>query len=286
MTIRPQASSGRAVRVLAPDTIITRGEAGVIHARSPHALGPYPATITERLDHWAAHAPDRHVPRGERRRWAVAAIDLPGGARTSPPGRSGARAARTLGRSPRVDSLRQQPRARRPGARVDVRRRAVRADCAVVFARVARSPPARHHLLGDGARSRVRRGRTEVCAGARKPSGPHRRDRHVPRRPARRSANAGRRSRARTRRPGHDCEDPLHLRLDRHPERRHQHAADAVRESGTDSQRDAVSRRRAARAVRLAAVESHLRRQPQLRTHALQRRHDVSGRGCADARGI
>ena len=59
MTIRPHASSGRAVRVLAPDTIITRGEAGVIHARSPHALGPYPATITERLDHWAAHAPDR-----------------------------------------------------------------------------------------------------------------------------------------------------------------------------------------------------------------------------------
>jgi feruloyl-CoA synthase len=59
MTPPPPAPSRRVVRVLAPDTIITRDEAGVIHARSPHALGPYPATITERLDHWAAHAPDR-----------------------------------------------------------------------------------------------------------------------------------------------------------------------------------------------------------------------------------
>ena len=32
---------------------------GTVYVRSPHALGPYAAKITERLEHWAAHAPDR-----------------------------------------------------------------------------------------------------------------------------------------------------------------------------------------------------------------------------------
>ena len=32
---------------------------GVIHARSPHRLGDYPARLTWSLEHWAAHAPDR-----------------------------------------------------------------------------------------------------------------------------------------------------------------------------------------------------------------------------------
>ena len=48
-----------AVPILPPDTIVTRDEAGVVRARSPHALGPYPTAITERLDHWAEVAPDR-----------------------------------------------------------------------------------------------------------------------------------------------------------------------------------------------------------------------------------
>ncbi len=53
------SASGRAARILAPDTIITRDEAGVLRARSPHVLGSYPRSITDRLDHWADTAPDR-----------------------------------------------------------------------------------------------------------------------------------------------------------------------------------------------------------------------------------
>ncbi|HEY5897177.1 MAG TPA: feruloyl-CoA synthase [Burkholderiales bacterium] len=32
---------------------------GVLHLRSPHPLGPYPRKLTERLEHWAAHTPER-----------------------------------------------------------------------------------------------------------------------------------------------------------------------------------------------------------------------------------
>ena len=46
-------------RVLPPDVIVGRDPDGTIRAQSPHALGPYPERITERLDHWAAVAPGR-----------------------------------------------------------------------------------------------------------------------------------------------------------------------------------------------------------------------------------
>ena len=63
----------------------------------------------------------------------------------------------------------------------------------------------------------------------------------------------------------HDRQGAVHVRIDRPAERRDQHAAHAVREPGADSHGAGVPRRRAAGAVRLAAVESHLWRQPQLR---------------------
>ncbi|MFM9971973.1 MAG: feruloyl-CoA synthase [Burkholderiales bacterium] len=45
---------------LAPrETIARYGEDGVVYLTSPQALGPYPRAITERLAHWAAHAPER-----------------------------------------------------------------------------------------------------------------------------------------------------------------------------------------------------------------------------------
>jgi feruloyl-CoA synthase len=44
---------------LAPLTIVTRLPSGVLHARSPEPLGPYPARLTERLERWAHDAPDR-----------------------------------------------------------------------------------------------------------------------------------------------------------------------------------------------------------------------------------
>ena len=41
------------------DFIIDRRADGTIYIWSPHALGPYPDKLTERLEHWAAEAPDR-----------------------------------------------------------------------------------------------------------------------------------------------------------------------------------------------------------------------------------
>lgn len=53
------STPGGAVRILAPDTIVERRLDGVLYARSPHALGAYPAKLTERLEHWAIEAPHR-----------------------------------------------------------------------------------------------------------------------------------------------------------------------------------------------------------------------------------
>jgi feruloyl-CoA synthase len=46
------------LRILPCDTVIEhRGD--VLYARSPHPLPAYPARLTDRLEHWARHAPDR-----------------------------------------------------------------------------------------------------------------------------------------------------------------------------------------------------------------------------------
>jgi feruloyl-CoA synthase len=42
-----------------PEVIVERRPDGVILARSPHPLGPYPGAVTDWLDHWAAVAPER-----------------------------------------------------------------------------------------------------------------------------------------------------------------------------------------------------------------------------------
>ncbi len=49
----------RPVRILAPEVLVERRPSGAIYARSPHPLGPYPRTLTSRLDHWADRAADR-----------------------------------------------------------------------------------------------------------------------------------------------------------------------------------------------------------------------------------
>jgi feruloyl-CoA synthase len=49
----------RSDRIQPADVIVERGDDGTVHARSPHALGPYPATLTARLDEWAERAPAR-----------------------------------------------------------------------------------------------------------------------------------------------------------------------------------------------------------------------------------
>src|SRR5262245_49305247 len=69
--VTPVASQFRPVRLGPSDVVVDRGEDGSIHLRSPHALGPYPAKLTERLEHWAARAPDRvlFAQRNERGGW-------------------------------------------------------------------------------------------------------------------------------------------------------------------------------------------------------------------------
>src|ERR1035438_867323 len=49
----------RDVRLGPNDIILDHRPDGVIYAKSPHPLGPYPTKLTERLDYWAKQAPDR-----------------------------------------------------------------------------------------------------------------------------------------------------------------------------------------------------------------------------------
>src|SRR5499427_99065 len=58
---RPEATAApmRAVRLGPREVMYERSADGTIHLTSPHALAPYPAKLTERLEYWAAAAPER-----------------------------------------------------------------------------------------------------------------------------------------------------------------------------------------------------------------------------------
>jgi feruloyl-CoA synthase len=56
---QPAAPRFRPVRLGPRDIVVERRPDGVLLLRSPHRLGPYPTKLTERLEHWAALAPDR-----------------------------------------------------------------------------------------------------------------------------------------------------------------------------------------------------------------------------------
>jgi feruloyl-CoA synthase len=65
------ASRYRPVRLGPSDVVVERRPDGTIYMRSPHALGPYPTKLTERLEYWAARAPDRvlFAQRDEKGGW-------------------------------------------------------------------------------------------------------------------------------------------------------------------------------------------------------------------------
>src|SRR5262245_7758026 len=69
--LRAATSRFRQVRLGPSDVVVDRRADGIVHLRSPHALGPYPTKLTERLEHWAARAPDRvlFAQRNERGGW-------------------------------------------------------------------------------------------------------------------------------------------------------------------------------------------------------------------------
>jgi feruloyl-CoA synthase len=56
---RPEAAPVRPVRLGPREVTVERRRDGTIHLTSPHALAPYPAKLTERLEYWAATAPER-----------------------------------------------------------------------------------------------------------------------------------------------------------------------------------------------------------------------------------
>src|SRR5262249_11233924 len=56
---RAEAAAVRAVRLGPRDVVSERRGDGTILLTSPHALAPYPAKLTGRLEHWAAVAPAR-----------------------------------------------------------------------------------------------------------------------------------------------------------------------------------------------------------------------------------
>jgi feruloyl-CoA synthase len=70
-SLREAGSRFRPVRLGPSDVVVERRADGIIHLRSPHALGPYPVKLTDRLEFWAARAPDRvlFAQRDEKGGW-------------------------------------------------------------------------------------------------------------------------------------------------------------------------------------------------------------------------
>jgi feruloyl-CoA synthase len=58
MTVQA-GSRTRPVNVLPAAAQFEHAPGGITYVQSPHALPPYPARLTERLEHWAAATPDR-----------------------------------------------------------------------------------------------------------------------------------------------------------------------------------------------------------------------------------
>src|SRR5690242_7484017 len=61
----------RAVRLARSEVVVERRADGIVHLRNRSPLGEYPRKLTERLQHWAACAPDRLLlaQRDERGSW-------------------------------------------------------------------------------------------------------------------------------------------------------------------------------------------------------------------------
>src|ERR1700746_797590 len=57
--LKAEPAPVRAVRLGPRDVVSERRPDGTIRLRSPHALPPYPAKLTERLQYWSAAAPER-----------------------------------------------------------------------------------------------------------------------------------------------------------------------------------------------------------------------------------
>ena len=278
-----------------PDVVVERRSDGAIVLRSPHPLPAFPQKLTERLVHWAKAAPERVF---------LAQRDASGAWRTltyarridqSARHRRGAVGARPFAGAPDCNSFRQRYRARTPRPCRHACRHSLRADLGALLAAVEGFRQAQNHHRGSSARPGLcgerhrfrprhrRRGAVRRRSrGHRKSAGRSAGD--AVRGPGERAADAGGRSGACQDRSRHHRQNPVHLRLDRPAQRRHQHPADALRQPGDDRLRPRFRRRRAAGDRRLAAVEPHLRQQPQFQPRAAQWRLALYRRRQAAAR--
>ena len=241
---------------------------GSIVLRSPQPLAPPARAVGEWLVQWAGRAPDRtflaeRAGDGWRKLAYREVLDA---------ARRVGQALLDRGLGPEQagrDPLRQRRRPRPPRARRDARRRPGRAGVARLLADVEGLREAEGDLRAARARARVLLGPGALRAGARR----GRRDRHPDRGAARRGAERARRRGVRPDRARHDREDPLHFRVDRHPQGRDQHPPHAVLEPADGGAGVAVPRGPPAGARRLAALEPHVRRQLLLQHGAAERRH-------------
>ena len=276
--------------IAASDTAVRRGPGGVVYLQSRHALGRYPPRFTERLAHWADHAPDRVF---------LAQRAPSGGWRTLT-------YAETLAAVRRVAQalLDRKLSAERPlvilsGNSIEhallalaaMHAGVLYAPLAPAYSLQAREYGTLGHILShlepglvfaaegasfERALAAALPSGTEIVVSSSAPEGWRA---TLFAELAATPRDGSRRRRARTGRAGNDREDSLHLGLDRPAQRGRQYAPHAVLQPGDAPLRAPLPGGGAAGPVRLAALEPHRRRQPQLRPRALERRHALHRRG-------
>ena len=264
-----------------PDVTVERRPDGALLVRSPHPLGPYPAAMTDWLDHWAKVAPDR-VFLAEREGAAWRKVTYAAGAQRRAQHRSRVDRPGPRRRAAGRDPVGQQRRPCVGRAWRDDRGRALCAGLAALFAGREGFRQAENDHRHSDAGPHLRRRRRSLHGGDRsgRPKGRRGRRtrqsaddppvRHARIRP-RKAGRAGSRRRPGEGRTGHDRQAPVHLWLDRGAQGRHQHAAHDDLEPGHAEGRYSEPQRRAAGSDRLAAVEPHIRRQQQFQSRSRER---------------
>ena len=276
-----------------PRAVRTELGGGAFVLRSPEPLRPYARCIGEWLEHWARETPSATAlaergPSGEWRRLGYAEVRRRVGAIAQalldlalPPG-----APVVVLSDNSVDHallMLATMHVGRPVCTVSsAYSRLTKDHTKITGILAALGPGARLRLGRRGLRPGDRRRRRDRADRVRHRCGRRaRRDRL--RCTARRGRDAGGDARVRgdpARRPR---QVPADLGLDRPPEGRDQHPPHALRQPADDRAGLALSRAREAGGARLAAMEPHLRRQPQLQHGAAQRRHALHRRRPAGA---
>ena len=283
------------MRLGPPEVIVERRPDGATILRSPNALKPYPQKLTERLAHWAQAAPERVflAQRDSAGAWRTVTYAA---AFASVRGIAAALLARDLSPERPIAILSGNDIEHAllglaamhigvPYAPISVPYSLVSRDFKKLKGIIEILTPGLIFAADGTAFARAIAATVppdvEVVVTANPAS-----DRPMtPFTKLWRATDAGGRGGARQGRPRYHRQNPVHVRVHRPAEGRHQHPAHAVCEPVDDARRTGVPRRwRAAGSGRLAAVESHLRQQSRFQSGARLRRLALYRRGQADAR--